>query len=42
MPMAEEYVARSRESEINLKGGDWEQFKECCQKYAELRKMSLT
>lgn len=42
MPIAHDYVLKSRESNVNLKSGDWQKFEECWKEYAEKRKMSTT
>lgn len=42
LPKAHAYVARSRDAEANLKGGDWQKFEECWKEYAKKRKMSTS
>jgi len=42
MPKAQAYIAKSREAEANLKGGDWQMFENCWKQYAQKRKMSIT
>ena len=42
MPKAFDYVLKGRESDVNLKSGDWQKFEECWVEYAQKRKMSTT